>query len=149
MVARTGGAGAVGSYALLRMLPGLVGVLCVAGLPGALAYFLAPTPRRGPAAVADAARDRGRRRRARDACSGCWPAPLALAALFFPDDPLATVARPRATVADPAAPDRRQDLAPGPQDRRGGDLVIAAEEIAFLPCYLLPPSLACTAWPGS
>ena len=42
MIARTDGAGAVGSYALLRMLPGLVGVLCVAGLPGALAYFLAP-----------------------------------------------------------------------------------------------------------
>ena len=45
VIARTDGAGAVGSYALLRMLPGLVGVLCVAGLPGALAYFLAPPPR--------------------------------------------------------------------------------------------------------
>jgi O-antigen/teichoic acid export membrane protein len=26
----------------------------------------------------------------------------------------------------------------GLQDRRGGDLVIAAEEVAFLPCYLVP-----------
>src|SRR6476661_5224418 len=48
MVARVGGASAVGSYALLRMLPGLVGVVSVAGLPGAQAYFLA-APRRDAA----------------------------------------------------------------------------------------------------
>ncbi len=41
IVARTGGPSAVGVYALLRVLPGLVGVLVSAGLPGAVAYFLA------------------------------------------------------------------------------------------------------------
>ena len=48
LVARVGGPEAVGAYALLRMLPGLLGVLCVAGLPGALAYFLADGRRDAP-----------------------------------------------------------------------------------------------------
>ena len=41
MIARIGGPTAVGIYALLRVLPSLVGVLAAAGLPGAIAYFLA------------------------------------------------------------------------------------------------------------
>ena len=47
-VARVGGPSDVGGYALLRMLPGLVGVLAVGGLPGALGYFLSEPRRRTP-----------------------------------------------------------------------------------------------------
>ena len=45
VVARAGGPAAVGTYALLRVLPGLVGVLVSCGLPGAMGYFLSG-PRR-------------------------------------------------------------------------------------------------------
>src|SRR5206468_2123759 len=41
LVARNGGPAAVGAYALLRVLPSLVGVVISCGLPGAVAYFLA------------------------------------------------------------------------------------------------------------
>jgi O-antigen/teichoic acid export membrane protein len=47
-VARVGGPSAVGIYALLRVLPGLVGVMISAGLPGAIAYFLAGPTRDNP-----------------------------------------------------------------------------------------------------
>ena len=41
LVARYGGAAAVGVYALLRMLPGTLGTVIAGGLPGAATYFLA------------------------------------------------------------------------------------------------------------
>jgi O-antigen/teichoic acid export membrane protein len=41
LVARNGGPAAVGVYALLRVLPSLLGVVLTCGLPGAIAYFLA------------------------------------------------------------------------------------------------------------
>ena len=41
VVARVGGAQDVGVLALLRVVPGLVGVLAACGLPGAMGYFLA------------------------------------------------------------------------------------------------------------
>ena len=41
LVARTTGPAGVGVYALLRVLPGLAGVVLSAGLPGATTYFLA------------------------------------------------------------------------------------------------------------
>jgi len=41
LVARTGGAEDVGLLALMRVLPGLVGVLAAAGLPSATGYFVA------------------------------------------------------------------------------------------------------------
>ena len=41
LVARVGGAEDVGVLALLRVVPGLVGVLAACGLPGAMGYFLA------------------------------------------------------------------------------------------------------------
>jgi O-antigen/teichoic acid export membrane protein len=48
LVARVGGPEAVGTYALLRILPGLLGVLCVLGLPGSMSYFLGPSYREDP-----------------------------------------------------------------------------------------------------
>jgi O-antigen/teichoic acid export membrane protein len=41
LVARAGGPSLVGAFTLLRVLPGLAGVLAAAGLPGAAPYFLA------------------------------------------------------------------------------------------------------------
>jgi O-antigen/teichoic acid export membrane protein len=54
LVARLGGPAAVGVYALLRVLPSLVGVVVSAGLPGAVTYFLAGagrTDRRLPSTI--------------------------------------------------------------------------------------------------
>jgi O-antigen/teichoic acid export membrane protein len=48
VVARAGGAAAVGVYALMRVLPSLVGVIISAGLPGAVTYFLAGESRSDP-----------------------------------------------------------------------------------------------------
>ena len=135
LIARTDGAGAVGSYALLRILPGLVGVLCVAGLPGALAVFLAP-PRSGEerlwsTLIAIAAGG---------AMLGCllWAAgSAAIGGLFFPHAPLATVVAASLTVPTQLLLTVGKTALQGLGDRRGGDTVIAAEEIAFLPCYLL------------
>ena len=135
VIARTDGAGAVGSYALMRILPGLVGVLCVAGLPGALAYFLAPgrigEERLWPTLVAIAAVG---------ATIGCllWAAgSVVLADLFFPHAPLATVVAAALTVPTQLLLTVGKTALQGLGERRGADTVIAAEEIAFLPCYLL------------
>jgi O-antigen/teichoic acid export membrane protein len=149
MVARSGGASAVGSYALLRMLPGLVGVLAVLGLPGALPYFLSP----------------GRRER-----SGLWPtialmavggsllgtllwwalAPL-LRDTFFRLDSTLLVAAAGLTVATQMVMTLGKTALQGLEDRRGSDAVIAAEEVAFVPAYavalvVLGPHSAAVVW---
>lgn len=48
VVARSGGPAAVGVYTLLRVLPGIVGLLVSSGLPGAAPYFLARARRSDP-----------------------------------------------------------------------------------------------------
>lgn len=48
IIARTGGPAAVGTYALLRILPGIVGLVASSGLPGAAPYFLAGSGRSSP-----------------------------------------------------------------------------------------------------
>ncbi|MBO0846744.1 MAG: oligosaccharide flippase family protein, partial [Nocardioides sp.] len=135
VVARTGGPAEVGIYALLRMLPGLVGVLCVAGLPGALAYFLAPArrelPRLGPtlAAVAVVGALLG---------TVLWlVATPVLAPVFFPHYPVSMVALAGLTVATQLLLTLGKTSLQGIQDQRGGDAVIAGEELGFLPCYLV------------
>lgn len=136
LVARTGGPSAVGEYALLRMMPGLVGVLCVLGLPGALAYFLAEPrrelPRLWPTLMVIG-------------CAGAlagtavWVAasPL-IAKVFFPHEPPSLIALAGATVASQLLLTLGKTALQGLEDRRGGDVVIAAEELAFLPCFVLP-----------
>ena len=132
LVARAGGPADVGVYALLRMLPGLVGVLCVAGLPGAMSYFLAPARRDEPA---------------------LWPSVLVIGALGGAVGALAWVALspllartfsmgsvPVTASAAVAVVSQLyltvgKTALQGLGDRRGGDAVIAAEELAFLPCY--------------
>jgi O-antigen/teichoic acid export membrane protein len=134
VVARAGGPADVGAYALLRMLPGLLGVLSVSGLPGAMSYFLAPARREAP---------------------GLWPSTVALLAggavlgtvlwaagapllhrAFFPDDSTPVLAAAGVTVATQLYLTVGKTSLQGLGDRRGGDVVIAAEEVAFLPCYL-------------
>jgi O-antigen/teichoic acid export membrane protein len=133
-VARVGGPADVGVYALLRMIPGLVGVLAVGGLPGALGYFLS-APRRGTPRL--------------------WPTLLAILAggaalgtlvwllltplmtrTFFRDDRVGVIGWAGATVATQLLLTVGKTALQGLQDRRGGDLVIAAEELAFLPFYV-------------
>ena len=133
VVARVGGASAVGSYALLRMLPGLVGVVSVAGLPGAQAYFLA-APRRGAPRlwptlmlilIGGAALG-----------SAAWVAAApVLRHTFFREDTTLLVAAAGATVASQLFLTAGKTALQGLEDRRGGDIVIASEELAFLPCY--------------
>ncbi|MGZ4503669.1 MAG: lipopolysaccharide biosynthesis protein [Nocardioidaceae bacterium] len=144
LVARLGGPAAVGSYALMRMLPGLVGVLAVAGLPGAQAYFLSGPRRTAPR---------------------LWPTLMAILAVgsalgtaawllgatvlqstFFPRDSVLVVAAGGLTVATQLFLTVGKTALQGLEDRRGGDVVIAAEEIAFLPCYAVPLLLG---WHGT
>ena len=136
LVARIGGPSAVGEYALLRMIPGLVGVLCVLGLPGALAYFLAEPrrelPRLWPTLMAIGA-------------AGALLGPIAwlaaaplLARVFFPSEPVWLIAAAGATVPTQLLLTLSKTSLQGLEDRHGGDVVIAAEELAFLPCYVLP-----------
>jgi O-antigen/teichoic acid export membrane protein len=136
LVARTGGPSAVGEYALLRMMPGLIGVLCVLGLPGALAFFLAEPrrdlPRLWPTlmAIGFAGALTG---------TALWvaAAPL-IAKVFFPHEPPWLIAVAGATVASQLFLTLGKTALQGLEDRRGGDAVIAAEELAFLPCFVLP-----------
>jgi len=146
VVAQVGGPADVGVYALLRMLPGLVGVLAVGGLPGALGYFLSEprrsTPRLWPTLFAILA------------CGSLlgvlvWlvVTPL-LASTFFPGDSTATIGWAGATVASQLLLTIGKTALQGLQDRRGGDLVIAAEELAFLPCYVVPVALGVQGTPA-
>jgi O-antigen/teichoic acid export membrane protein len=134
VVARLGGPSQVGIYALLRMLPGLLGVLSVAGLPGALAYFLAEprrgTPRLAPSLALIAVVGSG-------LGTAIWllASPL-LARTFFPGSSTVVVAAAGLTVVTQLFLTLGKTALQGLQDRRGGDAVIAAEELGFLPCYL-------------
>ncbi|GAB3255501.1 hypothetical protein GCM10027425_15610 [Alteromonas gracilis] len=133
VVARAGGAADVGGYALLRILPGLLGVLAVCGLPGALAWFLA-APRRGR--------------------PGLWPSLLAialagalagtivwaalspvLAAVFLTGDAVPVVLLAGVTVGSQLYLTLGKTALQGLEDAPGADRVIAAEELAFLPGY--------------
>ena len=135
VVARLGGPAQVGIYALLRMLPGLVGVLGVAGLPGALAYVLAPARRGLPglaptlAAIAVAGTLLG---------TVTWLVATPLVApVFFPHYAQWLVALAGLTVATQLLLTLGKTALQGIADQRGGDAIIAAEEIGFLPCYLV------------
>ncbi|TDO48923.1 O-antigen/teichoic acid export membrane protein [Kribbella sp. VKM Ac-2571] len=136
LVARTGGPSAVGEYALLRMVPGLVGVLCVLGLPGALAYFLA-VPRRDLPRLWPTLMTIGGAGAAVGTALWIAATPL-LAKVFFPHEAPWLVAAAGATVASQLMLTLGKTALQGLEDRRGGDVVIAAEELAFLPCFVLP-----------
>jgi O-antigen/teichoic acid export membrane protein len=133
LVARTAGAAGVGIYALLRVLPGLTGVVVSCGLPGAIAYFLAG-PSRGdrrlPSTLAALTLAGG------VAGSLVWIAlmPLAGDRLFPGVSPLVTTAA-GLTVLTQLIVAATKSSAQGSGDMRGANLVIVNEELMFLPVY--------------
>jgi O-antigen/teichoic acid export membrane protein len=136
LVARVGGPSAVGVYALLRVLPGLVGVLISAGLPGAVTYFLA-----GP--LGDGRRGRQLRPTilAIATAGGAagtllWVAasPL-LTRVFFRDLAVGLVAWAGVTVLTQLFVATVKSCFQGSHDLRGANLVILLEELMFLPAY--------------
>jgi O-antigen/teichoic acid export membrane protein len=133
LVARAGGAAGVGIYALLRVLPGLAGVVISCGLPGAVAYFLAGPARDDRRLATTIA--------AMTVASGvagtlAWVAlvPLVEGRLFAG---LGTVLVVFAgvTVLTQLIVATVKSCAQGSDDMRGANLVIVNEELMFLPAY--------------
>jgi O-antigen/teichoic acid export membrane protein len=135
LVARAGGPSDVGVLALLRVLPGLAGVLAACGLPSAMGYFIAGPDRDHPQ---------------------LWPTVIAvmvaggligmlgwfaLAPLiqryFISSTSVAVVAAAGVTVATQLPVAVAKACLQALEDLRGCNVVIAAEEAAFLPAYLL------------
>ena len=135
LVARSGGADDVGLLALMRVLPGLLGVVAACGLPGAMGYFVA-----GP--------DAGHPQ--------LWPTVLVVMAVgglagvvawlalapvlhahLMSTTSLQVVVATGATVATqlPVAVGKSSLQALG--DARGSNVVTAAEEAAFVPAMIL------------
>jgi len=147
LVARIGGPATVGQYALLRVIPGLVGVVASAGLPTACAYFLADRAGRdipwalfGIAVVAGVA------------ATIAWLVALPLLrSLFFSDTSTPLLALAGATVASQLLVATAKSCTQGLQDMRGANRLIVLEELTFLPPFAaiapLPIShLTATVW---
>ncbi|MGO4598864.1 lipopolysaccharide biosynthesis protein [Terrabacter sp. 2RAF25] len=134
LVARVGGADDVGLLALMRVLPGLVGVVATCGLPGAMGYFVAGADSRHP---------------------GLWPTVISLMLLgaalgtgawllltpivhdrLMPTTTTLVVLATGATVATqlPVAVGKSCLQALG--DPRGSNIVTAAEEAVFVPAFV-------------
>jgi O-antigen/teichoic acid export membrane protein len=133
VVARTGGPAAVGVYALLRVLPGLVGVVLSAGLPGAVTYFLAGPSRddrRLPATLVAMALAGG------TAGTVLWIAgsPLLQRALFA-ELSGGIVALAGVTVLTQLLVATVKSCSQGTDDLPGANIVIVNEELLFLPAY--------------
>jgi O-antigen/teichoic acid export membrane protein len=133
LVARLGGPADVGAYALIRMLTGLVAVLSTAGLPGAMAYFLAGSGREQErlwpslAAIIAGGGLVG---------TGVWLLlTVPVATLILPGVGTPVVALAAITVSTQVLLTCGKTALQGIADRRGSDRVIAAEELAFLPAY--------------
>lgn len=132
-VARRGGPQLVGVYALLRVLPGLAGVVCSCGLPAAATFFIA-----GPG---------GRERRLRPTIvliilvggllgSGGWFAlsPV-LHRLFFPDISLPLVAFTGLAVLTQLLVAVGKSCLQGDKDMPGANWATFYEEAVFIPVY--------------
>lgn len=132
MVARIGGPSLVGAFTLLRVLPGLTGVLAAAGLPGAAPYFLAAhadDPRLRPTLIALTWLG---------ACVAAvaWLALTpALHRLFFRPWGVDLVLAAGAAVFTQLFVAVGKALLQGSNDLRGAGVAILAEEAAFLPVY--------------
>jgi O-antigen/teichoic acid export membrane protein len=139
LVARAGGPKLLGELTLLRVLPGLAGVLVGCGLPGAAPFFLV-------------GRDRYDGPRTRTtilvltlagslAAAGCWLAlspPLHV--VFFRPWHTGVVLAAAVPVFSQLWVATGKSFLQGENDMRGANWAIAAEEAAFLPVYvgLLP-----------
>lgn len=134
LVARAGGPSDVGVLALLRVLPGLVGVLAACGLPGAMGYFVAgpdrDQPRLWPTVIAVMVAG---------GLAGMtvWFALTPLIQRYFISSAsLAVLAVAGVTVATQLPVAVAKASLQALEDLRGSNVVMAAEEVAFLPAYL-------------
>ena len=138
LVARAGGPKLLGELTLLRVLPGLAGVLVGCGLPSAAPFFLAGQNRDKPRLrttilVLTLAGSL--------AASGCW---LALSPfihrVFFHSWHIGVVLAAAVPVFSQLWVATGKSFLQGENDMRGANWAIAAEEAAFLPVYvaLLP-----------
>lgn len=133
VVARTGGAEDVGILALLRVVPGLVGVLAACGLPGAMGYFLAgprsTEPRLWPTILALLAAGivLG---------TAAWLVLLpAIHAVLMPTTSTLVMLLAGVSVGTQLPVAVVKSSLQGLDDRRGSNAVTAAEEAAFLPAF--------------
>jgi len=133
LVARTAGAAGVGIYALLRVLPGLTGVVVSCGLPGAIAYFLAGPSRddrRLPSTLAALTLVGG------VAGALVWITLMPLAGgRLFPGVSALVTAAAGLTVLTQLIVATTKSCAQGSGDMRGANLVIVNEELMFVPVY--------------
>jgi O-antigen/teichoic acid export membrane protein len=134
LVARTGGPAAVGAYALLRVLPGIVGLLISSGLPGAAPYFLADSRRADPRlrgtviVLAVAAGILG---------TVLWAvATPVLKSVFFPDVAALVVALAGLTVLTQLLFATSKACLQGLDELPATNWAILLEEFLFLPVYL-------------
>jgi O-antigen/teichoic acid export membrane protein len=134
VVARVGGPALVGAFTLLRVLPGLAGVLAAAGLPGAVPYFLGASgddPRLRPTLTVLTVLGAS-------TATACWLLLTpALHRVFFRPWGASLVLAGALAVFGQLFVAVGKALLQGGQDLRGANAAIVAEEAAFLPLYAL------------
>ena len=139
LVAHAGGPRLLGELTLLRVLPGLIGVLVGCGLPSAIPFFLAgrngaDNPRLRPTIAAMTLAGSL-------AASACWlvMSPL-LHRVFFQPWHIGVVLAAAIPVFSQLWVATGKSVLQGENDMRGANWALAAEEAAFLPVYvaLLP-----------
>jgi O-antigen/teichoic acid export membrane protein len=133
LIARIGGPAAVGIYALLRVIPSLVGVILSAGLPGAVTYFLAgPTrdDRRLPLTICATALGGGLLGVA------AWSlATPVLGHTLLPGLSTPLILLAGGTVLTQLLVATAKSCSQGSDDLPGANIVIVNEELMFLPAY--------------
>jgi O-antigen/teichoic acid export membrane protein len=133
LLAWSGGPELVGVYALLHVLPGLIGLILSAGLPAAIAFFLAGRDRaddRLPLTIVSMAVAGG----AAGALAWIAAAPL-LQDVLFPGVPLEVVVLAGTLVLSRLIVTTAKSCSQGSDDLPGANAVIFAEELVFLPAY--------------
>jgi O-antigen/teichoic acid export membrane protein len=134
LVARTGGASAVGIYTLLRIVPATLGVMTAGGVPGAATFFLAGPTRsdpRVPLTVIAIACSGG----AAGAVVWAAAAPL-LTRVFFPGMALVLVVAAGSRVFTYLAFSTGRACLQGIGDLGGSNWVIAGEDLFFVPAFV-------------
>jgi len=133
LVAWAGGPAAVGIYTLARVLPGLIGVIMSAGLPGAAPYFLAGPERddrRLPLTLVTMSLAGG----ALGTLLWIVATPL-LGKYLFPNLSAGLMLLIGATVFTQLISTTAKACSQGLEDLRGANWVILNEEMLFLPAY--------------
>ena len=133
LLARTGGPAAVGVYALLRVLPALVGVMLSSGLPGAIPYFLSVErreDRRLPLTVVAMALAGGTAGAALWAACSPW-----FGRVLFADLSQGLLLLSGAIVVTQVIVVTAKSCSQGGADMPGANRVIFTEQFMFLPAY--------------